>query len=87
MNIEDILYDKRLRFGFRDDVSINDLRKLLDFVKIMDDNKICIDNKDIIKLVDISLKMKLLLTRCRNNKLPLDLSRDIDNLLKEIDYL
>lgn len=43
--------------------------------------------KDIQNLVQISIKMKYLLDRCRSElMMPVDLGREIDKVIKEIEY-
>ena len=42
--------------------------------------------KDIAALLDVSMKMKYLLEQCRSNMmLPIELGRQIDNVIKEIE--
>jgi len=88
MDLKDVLYDKRDEFGIKD-ITIDELSRIINFIKIWDnpkeDEKIL--NNDIVKLVDISMKMKNLLEECRLNKLPIKLSKKIDDILEEIEYL
>lgn len=90
MELREYLYDNRNQLGIKDDVSYGDLLKLEENVKKWygdkEENPIEM-GEDISKLVDISMKMRILLEECRTNRLPLALSSSIDDLLKEIDYL
>ena len=91
MELGDFLYNNRNDLGIKDNASYGDIVKLEESIrKWYGDNepdKVENSDEDIVKLVDLSILMKILLEECRMNKLPLTLSKRIDELLKEIDYL
>ena len=89
MELREHLYQNRNKLGIRDDVSYGDLVDLEDTVKKWygEDKKNDNTDEDIIKLVDLSILMRILLEECKMSKLPLELSKRIDDVLKEIDYL
>jgi len=86
MDLRELLYDNRDKIGIKNNVSYGDLVKLEDLIKEWN-GSLDVKEDDIGKLVEISIKMRTLLEECRMNKLPLKLSKRIDELLEEIDYL
>jgi len=86
MNFIDILYKHKDQIGIKSDVTYGEL---LELIKIINDNNIVDkdNSKDIKVLIDISMEMTNLLKECRKNKLPLSLSKHIDNILEKIEEL
>lgn len=84
--LKDILYNKKNEIGLKDDISFGELIKLEEIVeKYFKENNLSKD--DIKKLVDISMEMKNLLEKCKFNKLPIKLAKEIDDLLEKLKYM
>lgn len=86
METKDILYDKRNEIGIRDDVTDDELIKLINIVMVEENISETL-KKDVAKLVEMSMKMRSLLQECRGIKLPISIAKKIDEVLKEIEYL
>jgi len=87
MDLKEYIFKNVDKIGLSENISYSSLLKLEELILEWDKQKTGVDEKDIKKLLDISLKMKELLEKCRQQKLPVPLAQKIDDLLKEINYL
>jgi hypothetical protein len=86
MTFKDFLYSRIDDIGLPEDISYQTLIKIEEVADEFYKNK-NVGSKDTIKLLEISMKMVDLLEKCRSNKLPIKLAKEIDDLLKELSYL
>jgi hypothetical protein len=91
MSLLDEIYKNRKDIGLKKNVSFDEMKRLDILIEDYYINNTKNTNtpidKDIKKMVDLSIKMTDLLNKCRQEKLPIGLAKEIDNLLNEIKYL
>jgi len=87
MDLKKFLYDNKIKFGIKDNISFGELAELESLIKNWNIDQTNINKDDINNLIQISISMTHLLEKCRLNKLPLKLSKEIDNLLEKIKEL
>ncbi len=84
MDFKDYIYKNRELIGLSNDITYDKLVNLENMSKQFFENKNSIQvEKDIKELIRISTIMRSLLIECRENRLPIDLAKKIDNILRD----